>query len=72
MGGVELAMVIGHRWPAVPVLLVSGQGSPESDYPGAFLAKAFVDRMPIHFHTAILDAVVLLGGGVLVFRALFK
>src|SRR5437016_2412398 len=41
MGGVELAMVIGHRWPAVPVLLVSGQGSPESDYPGAFLAKPF-------------------------------
>jgi hypothetical protein len=30
--------------------------------PGAFLAKTFVERMPMHVHTAILDAVVLLGG----------
>jgi len=41
-------------------------------FPGAFLAKAVVDRMPVHLHTAVLDAVVLFGGGVLVFRALFK
>ena len=34
--------------------------------PGAFLAKAFVERMPIHVHTAILDAVVLFGGVFLV------
>src|SRR6202048_3299146 len=26
--------------------------------PGAFLAKAFVERMPVHIHTAILDAAV--------------
>jgi uncharacterized membrane protein YfcA len=37
--------------------------------PGAFLARAFVERMPIHVHTAILDAVVLLGGGFLIYRA---
>ena len=24
--------------------------------PGAFLARAFVERMPVHIHTAILDA----------------
>ena len=30
--------------------------------PGAFLARRFVERMPVHVHTAILDAVVLLGG----------
>jgi uncharacterized membrane protein YfcA len=30
--------------------------------PGAFLAKAFVERMPLHIHTAILDAVVIAGG----------
>jgi uncharacterized membrane protein YfcA len=41
-------------------------------FPGAFLAKALVDRMPIHLHTAILDAVVLCGGAFLVFRALFQ
>jgi uncharacterized membrane protein YfcA len=30
--------------------------------PGAFLAKTFVARMPLHIHTAILDAVVIAGG----------
>ena len=38
--------------------------------PGAFLAKAFVERMPVHVHTVILDAVVLLGGVFLVWGAL--
>jgi two-component system, cell cycle sensor histidine kinase and response regulator CckA len=41
MGGVELAMAIGQRWPAIPVLLVSGQGGSSSAYPGAFLGKPF-------------------------------
>ena len=31
-------------------------------FPGAFLAKALVDRLPVHVHTAILDAVVIGGG----------
>ncbi len=38
--------------------------------PGAFLARAFVERMPLHVHTAILDAVVLIGGIFLVVGAL--
>ena len=38
--------------------------------PGAFLARAFVERMPVHVHTAILDVVVLIGGAALVFGAL--
>jgi uncharacterized membrane protein YfcA len=37
--------------------------------PGAFLAKAFVERMPLHIHTAILDAVVIAGGAVMIFAA---
>ena len=37
--------------------------------PGAFLAKAFVERMPVHVHTAILDAVVIAGGAVMIFAA---
>jgi CheY-like chemotaxis protein len=41
MNGVELATVIGQRWPAIPVLLLSGQGGPPRDYPGAFLGKPF-------------------------------
>jgi uncharacterized membrane protein YfcA len=39
--------------------------------PGAFLARAFVERMPVHVHTAILDAVVLVGG-VMMIVAAFK
>jgi hypothetical protein len=37
--------------------------------PGAFLAKAFVERMPVHVHTAILDVVVLVGGAFLIYSA---
>ncbi len=40
--------------------------------PGAFLAKAFVARMPLHVHTAILDAVVLTGGAVMIFGAVMR
>lgn len=38
--------------------------------PGAFLARRFVERMPVHVHTAILDAVVLAGGAVMILAAL--
>jgi len=41
-------------------------------FPGAFLAKALVARLPIHMHTAILDAVVLLGGAAMVYGALAR
>lgn len=37
--------------------------------PGAFLAKAFVARMPVHIHAAILDAAVITGGGVMIASA---
>jgi hypothetical protein len=37
---------------------------------GAFLAKAFVERMPLHVHTAILDAAVMTGGLVMIASAL--
>jgi uncharacterized membrane protein YfcA len=40
--------------------------------PGAFIAKALVDRLPVHFHTAILDAVVILGGAFMVGDALMR
>jgi uncharacterized membrane protein YfcA len=38
--------------------------------PGAFLAKAFVERMPLHIHTAILDVAVIAGGAVMISSAL--
>jgi uncharacterized membrane protein YfcA len=41
-------------------------------FPGVFLAKAFIARMPVHVHTAILDAVVLFGGAVMVYGAVWR
>jgi uncharacterized membrane protein YfcA len=38
--------------------------------PGAFLAKTFVERMPVHIHTAILDIAVIAGGVVMISAAL--
>jgi uncharacterized membrane protein YfcA len=38
--------------------------------PGAFLARALVERLPIHIHTAMLDAVVVIGGAVMIVGAL--
>ena len=40
--------------------------------PGAFLARAFVERMPVHIHTAILDAAVITGGVVMISSALWR
>jgi uncharacterized membrane protein YfcA len=38
--------------------------------PGAFFARSFVERMPIHVHTAILDAAVIVGGVVMTLAGL--
>jgi uncharacterized membrane protein YfcA len=38
-------------------------------FPGAWLARLFVERMPVHVHTAILDVIVLLGGVMMIFAA---
>jgi uncharacterized membrane protein YfcA len=38
--------------------------------PGAFLARAVVERLPVRLHTGILDAVVLIGGIAMVTSAL--
>ena len=40
--------------------------------PGALLARALVDRMPLRVHTAILDAVVIAGGTVMLTAALTR
>ena len=38
-------------------------------FPGAFLAKALVARLPVHVHTSLLDAVVAVGGAVMIVHA---
>ena len=42
MTGTELAKIMTERWPAIPVLLISGQGVPPADYRGGFLPKPFL------------------------------
>ncbi len=37
----ELAALMAARWPAVPVLLISGKGGPPGGYDGRFLRKPF-------------------------------
>jgi uncharacterized membrane protein YfcA len=37
--------------------------------PGAYLAKRFVEALPVHVHTGILDAIVILGGASMIFGA---
>src|ERR1700753_2093855 len=37
-----------------------------STFPGAFLARWMIARLPLHVHTAMLDAVVALGGVVMI------
>jgi uncharacterized protein len=38
-------------------------------FPCTFLAKLIVERLPVHVHTALLDAVVIIGGTVMIFGA---
>jgi uncharacterized membrane protein YfcA len=38
-------------------------------FPGAFLAKRLIERLPLHVHTAILDAVVIGGGAAMMVYA---
>ena len=39
-------------------------------FPATFLAKLLVERLPVHLHTAILDAVVVIGGGMMIWSAM--
>jgi uncharacterized protein len=41
-------------------------------FPGAFVAKRLVDRLSLRAHVAILDAVVLAGGGAMILGALTR
>jgi uncharacterized membrane protein YfcA len=38
-------------------------------FPCTFLAKLIVERLPVHVHTAMLDAVVIVGGSMMIFGA---
>lgn len=53
-----------------PALLVFALLVGLSTVPGAFIAKAILERMSVRFHALMLDAVVILGGVMMVFRAI--
>jgi uncharacterized membrane protein YfcA len=48
-------------------LLIGGMA-----FPGAFFAKALVERLPVHLHTVMLDAVVIGGGVVMIANAFMR
>jgi uncharacterized membrane protein YfcA len=70
--GTSRLMVFGFAGALTPKVIAYALLIGVIAFPGAFLARAFVKRMPLHVHTAILDAVVLIGGAVMVFGALAK
>jgi uncharacterized membrane protein YfcA len=39
-------------------------------FPSTFVARLIVERLPVHVHTAMLDAVALIGGGAMILGAL--
>jgi uncharacterized membrane protein YfcA len=41
-------------------------------FPGAFLARLILARLPLHIHTAMLEAVVVIGGAVMIAGAIGK
>ena len=57
MTGEELAKIMAARWPTVPVLLISGQGSPHADYQGSFLPKPFTPTELVVAVRALLPSV---------------
>ncbi len=53
-----------------PTVLVVGLVIGCIGFPSTFVARLIVERLPVHVHTAMLDAVVLIGGGVMIAGAL--
>jgi uncharacterized membrane protein YfcA len=54
------AGILGPKEIAIAVLMGC------TALPGAFLARVLVKRLPLHVHNAILDAVVIIGGAVMI------
>jgi uncharacterized membrane protein YfcA len=70
--GIVRVSVFGHAGVVTAQVLAFGVLIGAIGFAGAFLARAFVERLPVKVHTAILDAVVLIGGTVMVIGALLR
>jgi uncharacterized membrane protein YfcA len=69
MGVVKLS-VFGLAGVLTPVVLAVGLLIGGIAFFTTFVAKLIVERLPVHVHTAMLDAVVIVGGAVMIFGAL--
>lgn len=69
MGVIKIS-VFGFAGVITPVVLVIGLMIGAIGFFCTFLARLIVERLPVHVHTAILDAVVIAGAGIMIFNAL--
>ncbi len=70
--GIVRLSVFGHAGVVSAQVIAFGLLIGVVGFSGAFLAKSFVERLPVKVHTAILDAVVLIGGAIMVVGALMR
>ena len=68
IGGVKLGVFI-VAGAVTPLVLVLGLLIGFIGFPSTFLAKLVVEKLPIHIHTAMLDAVVIIGGATMIYGA---
>ncbi|MBS0533070.1 MAG: sulfite exporter TauE/SafE family protein [Proteobacteria bacterium] len=67
--GVVKVSVFGLNGVLTPKVIALALLTGLVSMPGAHISRLIVQRMPMHVHTAILDFVVLLGGGVMIASA---
>ncbi len=68
MGVIKLS-VFGFAGVITPTVLSLGLLIGVIGFCCTFLARLIVERLPVHVHAAILDAVVIVGGTVMIFSA---
>jgi CheY-like chemotaxis protein len=62
MTGEELAEKMAVQWPAIPILLISGQGVPSADFRGVFLPKPFLPDTLVAAVRALLSSMGIAAG----------
>ncbi len=69
IGGVKLGVFV-VAGAVTPVVLTIGLLIGAIGFPSTFLARLIVEKLPVHVHTAMLDAVVIVGGAMMIYGAL--
>ncbi len=68
--GVIKLLVFGYAGVITRIVLVIGVLIGAIGFCSTFIARRIVERLPVHVHTVILDAVVIAGAGIMIFGAL--